>query len=253
MVNENHALAELKRGNSVVGAWILSQSARTAEVLSRTDIDWIGIDTEHAPYSPKHVERLIRAIEPNATPIVRLPSIDEATSGAAKHALDSGAQGVIVPSVQTPTDAQAVVRSTYFPPVGERGVAGTTRANGYGENFEGYVNDAGTETLVAIQIESPPAVEAVREILAVDGIDVAFIGENDLSAALGYPGETDHPEVRNAVERVLDAAIENDVFPGIAGRTPAIQAERMDRGFRFFLLGADLSFMRSGIQKFLSE
>lgn len=253
MVYENHALAELKRGNSVVGAWLLSQSARTAEVLSRTDIDWVGIDTEHAPYSPEHVERLVRAIEPNATPIVRLPSIEEATSGAPKHALDSGAQGVIVPSVQTVSDAQEVVRSTYFPPIGERGVAGTTRANAYGENFEDYVNDADTETLVAIQIESPPAVEAVGEILAVDGIDVAFIGENDLSSALGFPGDTDHPEVRNAVGRVLNAAIENDVFPGIAGRTPAIQAERTDRGFRFFLLGADLSFMRSGIQKFLSE
>lgn len=253
MVNENRALAELKRGNSVVGAWLLSQSARSAEVLSRTDIDWLGIDTEHTPYSPERVENLVRAIEPNATPIVRLPSVEEAASGAAKHALDSGAQGIIVPNVQTASDAEEVVKSAYFPPLGERGVAGTTRANSYGENFENYVNSADTETLVAIQIESPFAVEAVGEILAVDGIDVAFIGENDLSSALGYPGETAHPEVRTAVGRVLDAAIENGVSPGIAGRTPAIQAERAERGFRFFLLGADLSFMRSGIQKFLSE
>ena len=173
----------------------MSRSARAAEVLSRTGVDWVGIDTEHAPYSPERVEALVRAIEPEATPLVRLPSLSEAVSGAAKHALDSGAQGVIVPSVETASDAEAVVESTHFPPIGTRGVAGTTRANAYGENFDDYVANADTDTLVAVQIESPPAVESIEEILAVDGIDVAFVGENDLSSALGHPGQIDHPEV----------------------------------------------------------
>ncbi|ELY86159.1 HpcH/HpaI aldolase family protein [Natrialba taiwanensis] len=253
MLDTNHTLSELRRGHSVVGAWLLSHSPRAAEVLSQTSTDWIGIDTEHAPYSPEHVETLIRAIEPNATPIVRLPSVEEAVSGAAKHALDSGAQGVIVPSVETVTDAEDIVESTHFPPIGKRGVAGTTRANAYGESFDHYVNNSNAETLVVIQIESPSAVESIEEILTVDGIDVAFIGENDLSSALGYPGKTDHPEVNTAVERVLDAAIEKDVFPGIAGRRSDIQAERMEQGFQFFLLGADLTFMRNGIEEFLPE
>ncbi|WP_458190777.1 HpcH/HpaI aldolase family protein [Haladaptatus sp. NG-WS-4] len=249
----NHTLDALERDNVVVGAWLLSQSPRAAEVLSQTSIDWIGIDTEHAPYSPERVEALVRAVEPNATPLVRLPSVEAATSGAAKHALDSGAQGVIVPNVESSVDAENIVQATHFPPTGERGVAGTTRANGYGENFDNYVTGANDETLVAIQIESPTAIESVEEILAVDGIDVAFIGENDLSTALGYPGETDHPKVKRTVERVLDVAMKNDVYPGIAGRTPEIQAERSARGFKFFLLGADLSFMRSGIEDYLLE
>ncbi len=249
----NRTLQKLGRGDDVVGAWLLSQSTRAAEVLSRTAVDWIGIDTEHAPHSPERVEALIRAVEPHTTPLVRLPSVETAVSGGAKHALDSGAQGVIVPGVDTPEDARDVVRATYFPPVGERGVAGTTRANAYGEDFEGYVTTANDETLLTIQIESPSAVESVAEILAVDGIDVAFIGENDLSAAVGHPGKTDHPEVTAAVQRVFGAAQDNGVYPGIAGRTPDIQSERSKHGFQFFLLGADLSFMRAGIEAFLSE
>lgn len=251
-MRDNHTLSELERGNTVSGAWLLSHSARSAEVLSRTDLDWVGVDTEHAPYSPDRVEHVVRAIEPAATPIVRLPSVERAVSGATKHALDVGAQGVIVPSVESAAEAEAVVRSAYFPPAGERGVAGTTRANGYGEAFDEHVRDTAAETLVVVQIESPAGVESVDEIVAVDGIDVAFVGENDLSAVLGHPGETDRPAVRTAVERVRDAAVERGVVPGIAGRTPAERAERAERGFRFFLLGADLRFMRRGVDALLS-
>ncbi|WP_255359202.1 HpcH/HpaI aldolase/citrate lyase family protein [Haladaptatus sp. R4] len=153
--------------------------------------------------------------------------------------------------MESAADAERVVRATHFPPVGERGVAGTTRANEYGERFDDYVETANDETLVVVQIESPSAVESVEDILAVDGIDVAFIGENDLSSAYGYPGEKDHPTVTEAVQRVFEAAEANGVYPGIAGRTPTTLTERSNRGFQFFLLGADLSFMRTGIEEFL--
>ncbi|EFW93613.1 2-dehydro-3-deoxyglucarate aldolase [Haladaptatus paucihalophilus DX253] len=249
----NRSMRKLDCGDAVAGAWLLSGSTRAAEVLSRTSVDWVAIDTEHAPHSPERVEALVRAVEPHATPLVRLPSVETAVSGGAKHALDSGAKGVIVPGVETPEDADSVVRATHFPPVGERGVAGTTRANTYGEEFDDYVTTANEETLLTVQIESPAAVERVEEILAVDGIDVAFIGENDLSAAYGHPGEKDHPDVTTAVERVFEAAKANDVYPGIAGRTPEIKSERTERGFRFFLLGADLSFMRTGVEDFLND
>lgn len=249
----NRTLDELERGNVVRGAWLLSRSRRAAEVLSRTGVDWVGIDTEHAPHSPGRVEALVQAVESDATPLVRLPSVEAAVSGGAKHALDAGAKGVIVPGVETAADAETVIQATQFPPTGERGVAGTTRANAYGENFDGYVTNANNETLVIIQIESPSAVKSVDEILEVDGVDIAFVGENDLSSAFGYPGETDRPEVTTAVQRVLEAAKDNDVYPGIAGRTPDVQTERIDRGFQFLLLGADLSFMRYGIEAFLPD
>ncbi|WP_207591069.1 aldolase/citrate lyase family protein [Halomontanus rarus] len=253
MLSSNETLRKLESGSAVDGAWLLSGSARTAEVIARTGVDWIGIDTEHSPYSPEHVEALVRAVEPDATPLVRLPSVQTAISGGAKHALDSGARGVIVPNVETAADARRVVRATYVPPDGERGIAGTTRANVYGEAFDEYVAGVNDETLVAVQIESPAAVERIEEILAVEGIDVVFVGENDLSSAVGRPGETDHPAVTTVVDRVLEVAREADVYPGIAGRTPVTRAERAERGFRFFLIGADLTFVRRGVAEFLSE
>lgn len=249
----NATLRRLEADKVAVGAWLLSGSPRVGEVLSQTPIDWVGIDTEHAPYSPEHVEEMIRAVEPQATPLVRLSSADATAMGRTKHALDSGARGVIVPGIETPEEAERVVAAARFPPVGDRGVAGTIRANDYGKAFDEYVTTANAETLVVLQIETPEAVERADEILAVNGVDVAFVGENDLSAALGNPGKNDHSEVRTAVGTVLEAARANSVYPGIAGRTPTTMAERADRGFQFFLAGADLSFIRDGIEPFLIE
>lgn len=251
--SSNTVRRTLRRGETVVGAWTLSGSVRAAEALSQTQLDWVGIDTEHAPYSPERVEALVRAIEPRATALVRVPSVEAAVAGATTHALDAGADGIIVPGVDTPADAERVVNGAKFPPHGDRGVAGTVRANGYGTRFEDYVDAANAETLVVIQLESPTAVERAEDILSIEGVDVAFVGENDLSSAFGCPGRTDLQEVRTAVERVCEAARGNDVTPGIAGRTAEAVARRADRGFRFFLIGADLSFMRRGIERALPE
>lgn len=248
----NDTLAALDAGETAVGAWLLSGSPRAGEALARTGIDWVGIDTEHAPYSPERVEAAVRAVERTATPVVRLPSVAAAVAGGAKHALDAGARGLILPGIETAADAERAVQAARFPPTGERGVAGTVRANAYGESFDDYVATANDGTLIVAQFESPAAVERVDEILAVDGIDVAFVGENDLSAALGYPGGTDHPDVTAAVDRVFNAARAADVHPGIAGRTPERMADRAERGFRFFLAGSDLGFMRDAAAKFLA-
>lgn len=246
----NHVLASLADDDPVFGAWTLSASPRMAEALSDT-LDWVGIDTEHAPIGPDRVESMIRAVEGHeTTAIVRLPSVERTVDGDAKRALDSGAGGIIVPDVESRHDAQRAVAAAKFPPDGERGVAGTTRANDYGKDFDEYVDGANDETLVVVQIESPAGVDAVDEILSVEGIDVAFVGENDLSAAMGHPGEKDHPDVAAATAAVKAATERHGVVPGIGGRTPENARERIDNGYRFFLLGADLTFARDGVGRF---
>jgi 2-dehydro-3-deoxyglucarate aldolase/4-hydroxy-2-oxoheptanedioate aldolase len=239
----------LDAGERVRGAWNASMSERVAEVLA-ADLEWVGLDMEHSPLSARGVERLVRAVRPAATPIVRLPSVAAAAAGTAKRALDAGAGGVIVPGVETAAAAERAVAAARFPPAGERGVAGTVRANDYGAAFDAYLADANERTIVVLQLESPTAIENAPDILDVEGVDVAFVGENDLSAALGYPGETDREPVREAVERVRSLAVDRGVVPGIAGRTPEALAERAERGFRFFLLGSDLGFVRDGLAPF---
>ncbi|MFC4552718.1 MULTISPECIES: HpcH/HpaI aldolase family protein [Halorussus] len=248
----NDTLAKLDDGEPVRGAWLASMSPRVAEVLARTDLDWVGLDAEHTPASAERIESAVRAIGDAATPVVRLPSVEAAVDGVCKRALDSGVQGVMIPDVRTPEDVERAVGAAKFPPAGERGVAGTTRANGYGAAFDEYVERANDETLVAIQLESREVIERADELLAVEGVDVAFVGENDLSASLGHPGETDRSDVVEAVDAVFEAAQTNGVHPGIAGRTPEDIAERADRGFRFFLLGADVKFLRDGLEPFFS-
>ena len=252
-MDSNETKATLDADELALGGWLASMSPRVAEALAATGLDWIGIDMEHTPASAERVESVVRAVGDAATPIVRLPSVEAAVSGGCKRVLDSGARGVMIPGVESAEQAERVVRAAKFPPDGTRGVAGTTRANGYGSNFESYVERANEETLVAVQLESPAAVERADQILAADGVDVAFVGENDLSAALGHPGETDRTAVREGVRTVREAAKSNGVSPGIAGRTPEAVAERAERGFRFFLVGADLRFVRSGVAPFCEE
>lgn len=253
MVERNHTLRQLLAGESAFGAWLLSASPRAAEVLSAR-LDWVGIDCEHSPVGVADVEELVRAVERgDATPIVRLPSVAAAVDGGCKHALDAGAGGVVVSGVETADEARRAATAARFPPEGTRGVAGTTRANAYGERFDEYVASADDEVLVAVQIESPRGVENADEILAVDGVDVAFVGENDLSAAHGHPGEKQRPAVRDGVETVLEAALEHDVTPGIKARSADSVRERLDRGFRFFLLGADLTLLRERLDGFLDD
>lgn len=247
---DNATTARLAAGEPAVGAWVLSLSQRAAEAIAPR-LDWVGIDTEHAPADGETVEALIRAVERAATPIVRLPSLTAAAGGAAKRALDSGARGVIVPDVQSREDAERAAAAARFPPAGERGVAGATRANRYGEVFDEDVAAANAGTLLVVQLESPAAIERADEILGVEGIDVAFVGENDLSASLGHPGETARPAVEDSIEAVLDAARQNDVYPGISGKSPDDLAERINEGWRFLLLGSDLGFMRDGVDALL--
>lgn len=254
MVLENAAREKLRSGHPVVGAWVLSMSPRVAERLSMSGLDWIGIDMEHTPIDTRRVEEVIRAIERgDATPIVRLPSVTHASIGACKHVLDAGAQGIIIPGVEAPKDIEQVLTAAWFPPAGRRGAAGTTRANRYGEDFEGYIEKANVELLIVIQIESPTAVDDIDTLLEFDGIDVAFIGENDLSTAYGHPGKKDHDLVRSAVDTVLDSANEHGIYPGIAARSPENLSHRIERGFQFFLLGADVTFMHDGVAPFLRK
>lgn len=254
MTRANHVLTRLADDDPVFGAWVLSTSPRMAETLAAGSLDWVGIDTEHAPVGPERMESLVRAVEPHdATPIVRLPSVERAVDGGAKRALDAGAGGIIVPDVRTRAEAARVVTAAKFPPEGERGVAGTTRANGYGRHFDDYVATANDETLVVVQLESPAAIDRADDILSVDGIDVAFVGENDLSSVMGYPGEKDQPAVRRAVASVRETAMDRGVTPGIGGRTPEDARERIAAGYRFFLLGADLTFARDGIEGFVDD
>lgn len=206
--------------------------------------DWVVVETEHTAIDVSEVLRLIIAIEQRgAVPLVRLAWCDPVQ---AKAVLDSGAAGVIVPMVNTKAEAELAVKMTKYPPLGFRGV-GLARAQGYGVEFDAYVQNANRDSLLILQIEHKDAVENIEEILSVPGVDGTFIGPYDLSMSLGIPGQLNHPDVIAAKRRVLDAALARGLFAGVHFVQPGTAREdcrkAIAEGYRFIALGTDILFL----------
>lgn len=252
-MTESESLASsFTNGIPVFGAWVQSMSPRIVESLGGTNLDWIGVDMEHTPTSFETAEQLVRAATSvGLDPLVRVPSAEYAIQRGAQQALDVGATGLIIPRVERPSEVRSIVDAASFPPEGSRGVAGSVRANRHGTNFEEYASTANDDLVVVVQLETPAGIDRIEEIVDVDGVDVCFVGENDLSASLGRTGEKRHSAVQTRVERVRDAAVDAGVVPGIAGRTPDQMNDRMEEGYGFFLLGGDLTFVRRGVSSIL--
>lgn len=235
---------KLARGEPSLGSWMSMGHVSIAEILASAGYDWVVIETEHTAIDVSEVLRLLIAIEGRgAVPLVRLAWNDPIQ---AKAVLDSGAAGVIVPMVNTRTDAELAVRMVKYPPQGFRGV-GLARAQGYGRTFDDYVRHANRDTLLVVQIEHIDAVANIDEILAVPGIDATFIGPYDLSTSMGLAGQLSHPDVVAARQKVLDATLKRGLAAGIhlvhpdrvATELPACLAQ----GYRFIALGTDILFL----------
>lgn len=246
--------AKLKSGKPSIGSWMSMAHPSIAEILSMAGYDWVVIETEHTAIDVSEVLRLVIAIEQRGSvPLVRLAWVDPIQ---AKAVLDSGAAGVIVPMVNTKADAEMVVGMTKYPPLGFRGI-GLARAQGYGMEFDSYVNRANEDSLVIVQIEHIDAVNNIEEILSVKGIDGTFIGPYDLSMSLGVPGQLSHPLVVAAKEKVLKATIAKGLAAGIHFVQPLTAAEdcaaAVAAGYSFIAVGTDILFLGDSARKLQSD
>ncbi len=200
---DNRVKRTLRAGGKTCGAWMQLCSPISAEIMAHAGFDWLLVDLEHSPCSFETLTHQFQAMAAtDVIPVARAPWNDVVPI---KRILDAGAYGVLIPWVNSQHEAVAAVRACKYPPEGVRGVAGV-RAAGYGRHAKEYQQRANAEVMVMIQIETRAAVENVKEILAVSGIDVAFIGPADLSAACGHLGDPAHPEVKAAIARIEEAA-----------------------------------------------
>ena len=161
----------------------------------------------------------------------------------AKAVLDSGAAGVHVPMVNTKADAELTVQMAKYPPLGSRGV-GLARAQGYGEHFDAYVQNAIADSLLLVQNELRDAVITTEAILSVAGIDGIFIGSYGLSLSPGIPGNLTHPDLLEAKHKVLRATLAQGLIAGahfVQPRTAASDCQKaISDGYRFIALGTDI-------------
>ena len=231
-MRHNKTKERLKAGETVFGCFVRYPNASLIEVMGYQPWDFLVFDGEHGTLEPQDCEHMVRAAElQGVTPIVRVTTNQP---HIILRLMDTGAQGLHVPWVNTAEEAEAVVRSVKYYPRGIRGLA-SVRAADYGQRstFGEYVQTANQESLVVIHIETIEAVERLPEIVKIDGLDVIFIGPTDLSHSLGVPGQPQHPDVQAAINRIVETVKGTDKALGImVGNAQAAQQWR-ERGARY--------------------
>lgn len=242
-VRSNKTKEALSKGRTVVGPFQGIGYVAISEILGSQGFDWILVDLEHGQIDLETAGNLFAAIRGSgATALARVPGNDQSFI---KRVLDAGAEGVMVPLVNSPEEALTAVRSCRYPPEGVRGL-GPGRASLYGLGMLEYAEKANDETLVMIQAEHIDAVRRIDGILGVPGIDILFVGPFDLACSMGHMDDPGHPEVESAIELLLAAALKAGVVPGIFCAGPEAAARRIRQGFRFVALGLDSFYLDAG-------
>lgn len=241
----NQMKEKLKRGEPVLGGWLSLPSVPAARLMSRLGFDWLVVDMEHTAHNAVLMADMVATIADSGlcAPIVRVPTNSVEWF---KWALDAGAWGVVVPMVNTREEALRVVEYTKYPPIGARSIGGAFGPYGFGiTDWPEYARMANDETVLAVQIESAEALQNLEAILSVPGIDVAFVGPNDLHAQIGLPASTDgsEPEFMAALERIKTVAHKNGLAMGIFSGGGKAAAERVRQGFQMISVTTDVSSM----------
>lgn len=243
----NPVKEKLREGKVSLGSWMQIGHPAVAEILAQVGFDWIALDMEHSDMSVRDFTDAARGMQgrgPSPMGTIPLARVRENDTLAIRQVLDSGAWGVIVPLVNSASEAKKAVQAAKFPPEGIRGTA-FFRGNDYGLTFTEYMEHANREGLVMVMIETKEAVESIDTILQVEGVDGVFIGPYDLSLSYGIPGKLADPLMTKARKKVLEACRNVQKAAGIhvvQSDKASLQAT-IQEGFTFIGLSMDTLFL----------
>jgi 4-hydroxy-2-oxoheptanedioate aldolase len=231
---DNHVKADLQSGRAVLAVTLNFVNAGLAEYLARLGVECLAIDGEHGTVTDTEVEHVVRAAElGGAVTLMRLPVND----ALMQRYLGIGAAGFHVPQVQTAAMARAAIDAIKFAPAGRRGL-GSFRAADFGLSlgtWPGFMQRANDNTLVVIAIEDADGLAVLPELVAMPEVDVVMIGTSDLSASMGLPGQTKHPQVAEAVAGAIATIREAGKVAGLPASSAAEIRNVYERGARFIL------------------
>ncbi|HEX4950031.1 MAG TPA: aldolase/citrate lyase family protein [Blastocatellia bacterium] len=251
VVTENPVKKALKEGKVVIGATVTAANPDVAATLAGVGFDFLWIEMEHGPITLETARSMILSTRGlKAMPFTRVP-VNE--PWLAKRVLDIGSLGVIFPFTSTRELAEQAVKSCKYPPLGIRGAGPSMAASRWGMAVPDYVKFANENVMVIVIIEQKLAIDNIEEIAAVPGIDVLFIGANDLSYSLGVGGNINAPVVEEAMAKVLVAAKKHNIPVGFPSGNPVEINKRIAQGFRFFQASSDLAMMSAGARDLLSK
>ena len=255
-MNKKSLKQKIRDSELTIGSWITLGDTSLAEILANAGFDWLVVDLEHSMLSLEQAGALIQTIELSGVPsLVRLTSNDR---NQIKRVMDAGAQGIVVPMVNSAKEAELAVSATRYPPFGTRGV-GLARAQQYGVSFKEYLSwQSSIESgpIVVVQIEHIDAVDNLKEILNVEGVDAFIIGPYDLSCSMGIPGEFENPIFLQAMNNILRIGESMNAISGLHVVEPDTKKlnSAITAGHKFIAYSVDIRMLdvtaRNGINEF---
>jgi 4-hydroxy-2-oxoheptanedioate aldolase len=246
----NHTKQQLAAGKIAIGMGLrLARTVDIATIAKTCGYDWLFIDMEHNSMDVDTAAQIAMAALPvGVTPIVRVPGKEHYH---ASRLLDAGAQGIVVPHVDTVEEAERAVAYCKYPPVGHRSVMGVLPQFGYRSMPVAESTPiANAQTMVVVMLETPDAIAKAEAIAAVPGVDSILIGTNDLCAEMGIPGQFSDPRVEDAYRKVIAACRKHNIHPGMGGvYEPKLLEKYIGMGMRFILSGGDMGFLMAGARE----
>jgi 4-hydroxy-2-oxoheptanedioate aldolase len=232
----NKTKRKLTAGETVFGIFVAIPSPRVVELCGIAGFDYVVIDAEHGPIDLGVCEEMVRAAEAvDMTPVVRVPSHDPKVI---LRYLEVGAQGVMAPQVNSVRDAEAILDAVKYAPVGKRGLGpGRAAMYGLGEPLREYAPNENAETLVIVQLENIAAMDELDALVQVPEIDAFEIGTADLSASMGYPGQSSRPDVQEVVEKFVTAVLGAGRVIGDTANDAESARDLWNKGYRMLDCG----------------
>ncbi len=247
---------KLANRERVFGGWVSYREPAIAETFAKAGLDFVAIDMEHTTITTDEANRIITGVQTEG--VLCLPRPVSHNNDYIKPMLEAGADGMIIPMVNTCAEAEEQVRLQKFPPLGQRSY-GINRAHGYGFDFKPYIDTWNESGVLIVQVESITGVKNIKDLVKVPGLDAVMVGPYDISGSLGVPGETNHPKVLEATRCVVEACADS----GISCMTQIADVQRdavedaFEQGYTSVILGSDLFIlwkwaadMKSLISKF---
>jgi 4-hydroxy-2-oxoheptanedioate aldolase len=235
---------QLRSGRPKLGLFLNSHSPTVAEQLAHSGYDWLLVDTQHGPMGYESLSGMLAGISNGgAKSMVRVGGYSDRPS--IQQSLDMGADGVLVPYINTAEEARQAVSCCRYPTVGTRSVYFPQRSMN-AQGLLGYAGAANDNVVVALQVETADCIKNIDEIAAVPGVDILFLGQNDLCMSMGlyekykFPDMYTSPELNAATDKLRAAAKKNSIILGIFLFGTARVGEFLEKGFSFFSVGNDL-------------
>ncbi len=241
----------LKKGKFVLGTWCDLPSSAVVNVLAKAKLDFVIIDLEHGPMDYKMAQDMVMAAEcEGAEALVRVPRLDESDI---LRALDIGATGVIVPHIESVEDRKKAVTYSKFLPQGKRGFNPYVRCGGYSQATREYFNDQNNRVILGLILEGVAALNDLESIIDSPEVDLVYIGAYDLSVALGFPGEVNHPEVLKELEKAVKKIIKAKKSAGCMIHNSSDLKKFKEMGVQFMAYKVDSAIIYDAVSQIKGE